>query len=211
MEVLSSHTHDEISYDKFEDTRIYCISSKIELFNVSWSFSTFGGFMTADEFKDQWAGYHKLSVKAAQMGFDEFKDWCVRHKKLLISLGIAMVAVSTTCLYLSTVKGGVYLIIQRGYPFTIRYVGQTKSFATRKVAHLLAGYYDPVKHYFLKIPIPSVKDGLEEILINLLKPPLNRSYTVGVNAGRNLVTGTGVIISASAFFWRKMRPAAANG
>ncbi len=118
---------------------------------------------------------------------------------------------STTCIYLSTVKGGVYLIVQRGYPFTVRYVRQTRSFATRKVAHLLADYYDPVKHYFLKIPIPSVKDGLEEILINLFKPPLSRSYTVAVNARINLVTGAGVIIPASVFFWRKTRPAVANG
>jgi hypothetical protein len=75
----------------------------------------------------------------------------------------------------------------------------------------MTGYFDPVKHHFLKIPIASAKDGLEEILINIFKRPLNRSYTVTLNAGTNLVIEAVAIIPASVFFWRKARPAAANG
>jgi hypothetical protein len=137
------------------------------------------------------------------MSFDDFKGWCVRHRTLLLALGIVVV-VTAGSIYLMPVRGGVYIIMKNRYPFAVRYVGQTKNFTARMCNPILSGYYDPARHWFVKIPLPSAKDALEETLIKVLKPALNRSYTVAVNAGQGVVSWSVALISPSAFvvFWR---------
>jgi hypothetical protein len=111
-------------------------------------------------------------------------DWCKRHKKLCIALGIVGVVVIGGVVYFVSVNGGVYMIVNKGMRLAAKrrivYVGRTCDFATRKTAHLWMGRFNPAKHWFVRIPIPprfsTTAAWLEEWLIRLLKPEGNTIY-----------------------------------
>ena len=128
------------------------------------------------------------------MKLQELKDWCRANRKELIVLSAVVVIATGIVVYLCTVEGGIYIIVQ-GRPFCIKYVGQTRNFHVRRWAHLCSGYYDPSRDWFARIPIPSVKDALEKFLINVIKPPLNKDYEVATKAFRGFVSSVNIVFS----------------
>jgi hypothetical protein len=138
------------------------------------------------------------------MRMQEVKHWCRAHRKELIVLGSVAIVVTAVGVYLYTVEGGVYIIVQ-GRPFCIKYVGQTRNFVARRWGHFCTGYYNPSKDWFVRIPIPSIKDALEKFLINVIKPPLNRDYEVAKGVTKGFASGVNVIFAGMTAIrlWRK--------